>query len=74
MQYIPLKEDLYSADIGNYQTFGILAFDQIGDEWREVARISDVSVDLQFVADLCARCNEGQLSPIHLRDVVEDAL
>ena len=43
-----------------------------GDEWREVQKISDVSVELDFVAALCDKCNVGQLSPIHLLDVVLD--
>ena len=74
MHYIPLKEELSSVELGNYQTFAICAYARIGNEWCEVARVSDVSADLSFVTALCDRCNRGQLSPLHLRDVVEDAL
>ena len=74
MCYIPFREELWSADLGRYQTFGICAYAKIEGGWREVIRLSDVSVDLAFVTALCERCNRGQLSPLHLRDVVEDAL
>lgn len=41
---------------------------------REVAFVSDVSTDRAAVEQLARRCTEGQLDPIHLLDVVEDAL
>ena len=34
----------------------------------------DISTDLTFVTELNRKCNEGNLSPIHLMDVIEDAL
>jgi len=36
--------------------------------------ILDISTDLKFVTEVIEKCNEGDLSPIHLIDVVEDAL
>ena len=42
--------------------------------WREIAFVSDVSTDRAAVEQLARRCTEGQLDPIHLLDVVEDAL
>ena len=72
MHYIPLKEDLFSPDLGYYQSFGICALERQGDVWREMARISDVSVDPRMVSRLCEKCNRGGLALVHLRDVVED--
>ena len=74
IRYIPFEEQLFLEEVGNYQTFGICAYAQQGDEWHEVRKISDVSVELDFVAALCDKCNAGQLSPLHLLDAVEDAL
>ena len=39
-----------------------------------VACVPDISCDRCFVEELAHRCNEGQLSPMHLIDVVLDAL
>jgi hypothetical protein len=36
--------------------------------------IPDISCDRGFVDELARRCNEGQLSPMHLLDAVLDAL
>ncbi len=70
-RYVPFAEVFYSNDIGKYRSFGIIANDMSG---REVARVSDISVDEIFVNELCRRFNANQLSPIHLLDVIEDAL
>lgn len=74
MYYIPLKEQLYHKDIGNYQSFGICVYARRADGWCEVMRISDVSVELDFVIGLCEKCNRMGISPIHLSDVVMDSL
>ena len=50
------------------------AFQKTECGWREVAFVSDVSTDRAAVEQLARRCTEGQLDPIHLLDVVEDAL
>ena len=42
--------------------------------WDTVACIPAVSSDRQFVIDLIGQCARGQLSPVHLFDVVLDAL
>lgn len=66
--YRTIKEYLWHADIGHYVSYGIVAY-QGG---VEVARISDVSVEGDSVKELARLCNEYQVSPIHLWDVVED--
>ena len=43
-------------------------------EVRRVAYIPDISCNRAFVEELAHRCNEEQLSPMHLLDVVLDAL
>lgn len=39
-----------------------------------VALIPDISCDKDFVEELAQRCTTGQLDPMHLLDVVLDAL
>ena len=68
VQYIPFKETLFSPYIGCYQSFGIIALQIIDLEWEQVNFISDVSPCLSFVTAL------AQLDPIHLFDVVLDAI
>lgn len=55
-------------------TYGILEEEYSLNSWVQVALISDVSCDKEFVDMLIARCAQGQLSPLHLLDVVLDAL
>ena len=73
-RYALISEKLFSSELGRYRLFGIRAFQKTECEWREVAFVSDVSTDRAAVEQLARRCTEGQLDPIHLLDVVEDAL
>ena len=67
-RYALISEKLFSSELG------IRAFQKTECGWREVAFVSDVSTDRAVVEQLARRCTEGQLDPIHLLDVVEDAL
>ncbi len=69
--YVPLEEHLHSNEIGDYISFGLILKDENG---KELNRISDISNDCFFVAELCRIFNMYQLSPIHLLDVIEDFL
>ena len=74
IRYVPYCEELYHEEIGAYRSFGICAYALTGGEWNEVARVCDVATDLALVVALCERCNRGKLAPIHLIDVIMDAL
>jgi hypothetical protein len=54
-----------------HTVWGIAFFDASG---VEKGRIEDVFVDRKRAERLVRSCNECELSPIHLFDVVEDAL
>ncbi len=71
LQYIPVREELFSPELGNYVSYGIRAVLASGEE---ATSVSDVSPDFAFVQKLAALCTSEQLSPIHLHDVVEDAI
>lgn len=65
--------DLHS--LGSRQpSYGILASVLENDTCTYIAYIPDISCDRSFVDELAHRCSEGQLSPLHLIDVVLDAL
>lgn len=70
-RYVPFKEILYSDDIDSYISFGIKVFNRFG---HEIMSVSDVSVNKDFVLELCNRCTLYQLYPIHLFDIIEDNL
>ena len=71
VQYQIFQERLLSDEIGTYTAFGIRA--ERADR-TEVCRISDVFLPEQQAAVFVELLNRHQLSPIHLRDVIEDTL
>lgn len=71
-QYRILEEVLFHPDIGTYLTFGIQCYLQ--NPKKLVAALSDISTDKAFVQNLAQKFTDGQLYPIHLLDVIEDAL
>jgi hypothetical protein len=68
-QYLPFREELHSDDIGTYVSYGIRVLDSQGNM---IESISDVSVDKNFVTELCYLWTRYQLSPIHIQDILED--
>ena len=73
-RYISVSEELSSPYLGRYRSFGIAAQREAAGHWQEVCKVSDVSTDPVFVENLAARCTAGQLEPVHLMDIIEDAL
>jgi len=55
----------------NYTVFGIDAVEASG---RLIASFSDVFFDKLAAERFCILCNKCNLAPIHLQDVIEDAL
>lgn len=68
-RYVVFKEKLCSEDIGVYETFGIksTSFDE-GEKFS----FSDISVDEAEVTKLCEKCNELDVSPVHMTEIIED--
>ena len=58
-RYISVSEELSSPYLGRYRSFGIAAQREAAGHWQE---------------NLAARCTAGQLEPVHLMDIIEDAL
>ena len=70
-RYVPIQQTMESEDVGTYSTFGIQV---LRVEETVIDLISDVSTDLKEVQRLADLCTERQLSPEHIRDVVDDFL
>lgn len=68
-RYLPFAESLRSDELGAYRSFGIKAADGDG---RGIMSVSDVSLDRDFVAELCRKCTDCGLDPVHLQDVIDD--
>lgn len=73
-QYLSAEEQLYSPYLGGYHSCGIAVFKVCGEQRKQIAFVSDVSVDKMFVEQLAQRCTAAQLDPIHFIDVVLDAI
>ena len=58
----------------SYEAYGIVCIEGEGEDARQVAYVSDVSCDGTALAALVALCNEEELSPLHLVNVVDDWL
>lgn len=71
LRYKMIKEHLESEDIGKYTSFGIAAFDGVGNE---ILKISDVSLKRSIVAKLVRKCNRYKVSTVHIYDIIEDIL
>lgn len=69
--YTVFAETLCSPDTGPYRAFGIQCRSPGGDI---LAQISDVSTERSFVERLAQACTQGGLAPVHLMDVVCDAI
>ena len=72
--YCLVEEKLCSPWAGDYVTYGIEAWRQANSDWELAFFFSDICTDELFVKRLAERCTKGQLDPIHLPCVVEDAL
>jgi hypothetical protein len=65
-------EGFASAETNFAITYGIAAYDLSSD--RVIARIDDITCDKARLEHLVELCNRGELSLVHLYDVVEDFL
>lgn len=73
-KYQAKKELLHHSDIGSYTAYGITAFCVQGTQEIEVSHISDVFLNDKKACDFAQSCTQYQLDPIHLMDVIQNAL
>ena len=70
LRYKTVREKRNSDELGSYVTYGIIIY----KNKKLLKYISDVSNIKRDVQDLVRRCNEEQLDPIHIEEVVDDYL
>lgn len=70
--YLPVKQQLYQEDLGNYTSYGIAAWKLPTLHPSPCIFISDVTQDQRAAVYLCRQCTVGQLDPRQLENVVED--
>ena len=73
-QYRPIKQMLFSTELGDYCSYGIRAFSVTQSGSVAVQFVPDVSCDEAFVSLLAEKCTRQQLDPVQLLDVILDAL
>lgn len=72
--YLPVKQQLYQEDLGNYTSYGIAAWELPAIHRMPCVFIPDVTPDRRAAIHLSRQCTVGQLDPKQLEDVVEDYL
>ena len=70
IEFYTMKESLCSEDVGSFTTYGI----GVCENHQHLEYISDVFLDQQKAEQFVVLCNRLQLDPLHLSDVVEDAV
>lgn len=65
--YNYFKENLSNEETGSYISYGVKTVD--GSQ-----SISDVSTNESVVAEIVKKLNKGKVSPVHMKDVIEDEL
>lgn len=65
-----------SSQSNTRTSYGIAAYTNgtVNDEFAVIAAIHDITTDRNALTTLVTQCNRLKLSPIHLRDIVEDFL
>lgn len=53
-------------------TYGIACVEEIDEECELIAEVPGITSSLEKAQRLVRLCNEGNLSPEHLKDVVDD--
>ena len=73
-QYLPIQNELFSPEIGQYRAFGLRVLQVRDEQDEEVMILPDVSTDFAFTLRLASLFTERQLDPVHLLDVIVDSI
>ena len=68
-KYILREDVLCEEELGSYRAFGITCKKADGEE-----HIPDISTDRELVEAMISKFNRYHLSPIHLRDAIEEEI
>ena len=67
-----LIEEAYHFPTDTQIFFGIVCIIQTRRKMLVIDEVHHISADRTTLLELIERCNTGELSPIHLQDVIED--
>lgn len=73
-EYRVIPETCTHPDLGTYTSYGIQACQRQGQRCQLLAVLHDISSRQFFVEELAALFTRQQLSPLHLKEAVEDLL
>ena len=74
IEFYTVKESLYSEEAGSFTAYGIGVREDNQSSKITLQYIPNVFLDRQKAERLAAMCNYLKLDPLHLFDVVEDAV
>ena len=74
IEYYTVKESFYTEGVGSYTAYGIGVCENDRCGRKTLNYIPDVFLHKQEAEQLVALCNHLGLDPMHLYDVVEDAV
>ena len=72
--YLPVRQQLYQEDLGNYTSYGIAAWELPTMHHSPCILVPDVTPNRRDAVRLSWQRTVGQLDPKQLEDVVEDFL
>lgn len=74
IEFYTVKESLYREEVGSFTAYGIGVCENNPCKRETLEYIPDVFLDKQKAERFVVMCNRLQLDPLHLLDVVEDAI
>ena len=74
IEYYTVKESFYTEEVGSFTAYGIGVCENEKSNRKTLEYIPNVFLDRQKAERLAAMCNHLKLDPLHLFDVVEDAV
>lgn len=72
--YQVFESTVMEPDGQQRKAYGIRVCRQLDGEWSCESEMPDITGDTDFITRLADTCTSCELDPIHLRDVVHDAL
>ena len=72
--YDVVRENHSDSEIGNYDAFGITAFRITDGAKEKLCHIEDVFLNENKAKEFTQKCNDFQLSPVHIYDAMLDAI
>lgn len=73
VKYYYVKEELHNPEVGNYTAYAISAYEHHNHKKTNIY-ISDVFLNESDAKKFVNLCNDMKLDPVHLPQVIEEAL